>query len=275
MIIMKNYLLHSLVIITILFTQACTSTEIVTANSTPAVQSTEQIPYELLMDIGILPLNPNLGQANEQDSKNMVIPDVRKAESRFMAYQLKDTLELTGNWGAVRVVPNDQQAMDVLVSGKILQSHGEELQLQVIARDATGRAWFNKKYENKASKYSYRKTTRARIDPFQAIYNRIANDLLETMQEFTPEERARIRLVNELRFARRMSQDAFEGHLSNDGKGNYTMGVREQTIFPEVDLDNVEHVVGMSITLVTSAPDDEQGRALLELLGMPLRSAAA
>ena len=56
-----------------------------------------------------------------------------------------------------------------------------------------------------------------------------------------------------------------------DGKGNYTMGIREQTIFPEVDLDHVEHVVGLSVTLVTTAPNDEQGRALLEQLGVPLR----
>jgi len=60
-----------------------------------------------------------------------------------------------------------------------------------------------------------------------------------------------------------------------DGKGNYTMGIREQTIFPEIDLDNLEHVVGMSITLVTTAPNDEQGRALLAQLGVPLRSTAA
>ncbi len=59
-----------------------------------------------------------------------------------------------------------------------------------------------------------------------------------------------------------------------DGKGNYTMGVREQTIFPEIDLDNLEHVVGMSVTLVTTAVNDEQGRALLVQLGMPLRSTA-
>jgi large subunit ribosomal protein L5 len=57
-----------------------------------------------------------------------------------------------------------------------------------------------------------------------------------------------------------------------DGRGNYTMGVREQIIFPEIDLDKVEKVVGMSITLVTSARDDEQGRALLSALGVPFRT---
>jgi len=57
-----------------------------------------------------------------------------------------------------------------------------------------------------------------------------------------------------------------------DGRGNYTMGLREQTIFPEIDLDKVEKVIGMSVTLVTSAGNDEQGRALLNALGIPFRT---
>jgi large subunit ribosomal protein L5 len=57
-----------------------------------------------------------------------------------------------------------------------------------------------------------------------------------------------------------------------DGRGNYTMGVREQIIFPEIDLDKVEKVVGMSITLVTTARNDEQGRVLLSALGIPFRT---
>lgn len=57
-----------------------------------------------------------------------------------------------------------------------------------------------------------------------------------------------------------------------DGRGNYTMGLREQVIFPEIELDKVEKVVGMSITLVTTAKNDEQGKALLDALGMPFRS---
>ena len=57
-----------------------------------------------------------------------------------------------------------------------------------------------------------------------------------------------------------------------DGRGNYTMGLREQTIFPEIDLDKVEKVLGMSVTLVTSASNDEQGRALLNALGIPFRT---
>jgi large subunit ribosomal protein L5 len=58
-----------------------------------------------------------------------------------------------------------------------------------------------------------------------------------------------------------------------DGRGNYTMGLREQSIFPEIDLDKIEKVLGMSVTLVTTAGNDEQGKALLDALGIPFRTA--
>jgi large subunit ribosomal protein L5 len=57
-----------------------------------------------------------------------------------------------------------------------------------------------------------------------------------------------------------------------DGRGNYTMGIREQIIFPEIHYDKVEKVHGMNITIVTTARTDEEARALLSELGMPFRS---
>jgi len=54
-----------------------------------------------------------------------------------------------------------------------------------------------------------------------------------------------------------------------DGRGNYTLGVREQIIFPEVNYDSVERVTGMNITVVTTAGTDAEGKALLTHLGMP------
>jgi large subunit ribosomal protein L5 len=56
---------------------------------------------------------------------------------------------------------------------------------------------------------------------------------------------------------------------SFDGRGNYTLGLREQLIFPEIDYDKIDKIRGFEVTIVTSAPDDEQGRRLLQLLGMP------
>ncbi len=64
---------------------------------------------------------------------------------------------------------------------------------------------------------------------------------------------------------RGVSRDAF------DGRGNYTLGLREQLIFPEIDYDKIDKVRGMEITVVTSARSDDQAAELLEMLGMPFR----
>jgi len=60
-----------------------------------------------------------------------------------------------------------------------------------------------------------------------------------------------------------------------DGRGNYTIGLREQLIFPEIDYDKVDRIRGMEITIVTSARTDQEAKRLLELLGMPFQRAAA
>jgi large subunit ribosomal protein L5 len=63
------------------------------------------------------------------------------------------------------------------------------------------------------------------------------------------------------------------GHKSFDGKGNYTLGIKEQIIFPEINYDRIEKIKGMNVTIVTTARSDEEGRALLRYFGMPFRTA--
>jgi large subunit ribosomal protein L5 len=57
-----------------------------------------------------------------------------------------------------------------------------------------------------------------------------------------------------------------------DGRGSYTLGIREQIIFPEISFDKIDAIRGMDVTIVTSARNDEEGRALLREMGMPFRS---
>jgi large subunit ribosomal protein L5 len=64
---------------------------------------------------------------------------------------------------------------------------------------------------------------------------------------------------------RGVSPDAF------DGRGNYTLGLREQLIFPEIEYDKIDKIRGMEITIVTSARSDDQAAVLLQMLGMPFR----
>jgi large subunit ribosomal protein L5 len=69
-----------------------------------------------------------------------------------------------------------------------------------------------------------------------------------------------------IRDFRGIAPDAF------DGRGNYTLGLREQIVFPEIPYDKIDKIRGMEISIVTTARTDEEGRRLLELIGMPFRS---
>ena len=217
---MPGLALRLVTVLLLCISAACVN-QTVKSTSVPQVQTLqEELPEGLLLDVGVGIFDPGLDNGDEEEA--FLYPEVRRAEARYMPYLLVEAIQSSGAWGAVRVVPSDNQAMDLLVSGTILRSHGEELKLHVLARDATGATWLDKEYESKASRYSY-ESRRTRFEPFQAVYNQIANDLLKTQIGMTAEQLANIRLINELRFARSFSPDAFDGHLSSDGKGHYSI----------------------------------------------------
>ena len=88
----------------------------------------------------------------------------------------------------------------------------------------------------------------------------------ERMWEFL--ERLIVIAIPRIRDFRGLSAKSF------DGRGNYSMGVREQIIFPEIDFDKVDAVRGLDITITTTAKTDEEGRALLEAFNFPFRTQA-
>lgn len=205
----------SLIILSLILA-GCTSTKVITANSTPAIQADGSQADELVLDIGITPFDPNIPSKEEDLDNGFIIPDVRRAESGYIAYHLKDTLELTGNWGAVRVTPKASDTVGLHINGKILISDGEKLRINIQVVDATGKIWVNKIYEDTASKFSYEVI---KEDPFQDLYNEIANDILLVRQQASPDQISEIKTVANLRFAVDLAPNAFEGYLAeNNGR---------------------------------------------------------
>ena len=196
----------------------CTSTQIITANSTPAVQAT--VTDERRLDVGILPLEPGIPKDPKDIEKQLIVPDVRRAESTYIGYHLKDTLELTGNWAAVRVTPEPSNAVDLQLSGRILLSDGEQLKVNIRATDASGRVWFQRDYKDTASKFSYEMPTE---DPFQDLYNGIANDLLVAQQQLSDKQILNIKQVANLKFAEDLAPDAFGDYLQTSRSGRVTV----------------------------------------------------
>jgi hypothetical protein len=199
---------------------SCATTEIVTTTSEPAMVAQVPIEDALRLDVMILPFDPNLERIEAVESDIPISAEVRRAESRYQAYHLKETLEQTGNWGVVRVIPSPTNFQPLLVQAKILASDGENLRLFIKATDAAGSVWINKEYSDSASKYAYQSV---REDPFQDIYNQVANDLLKAHQARNASSIINIQNVARLKFAADLSPESVSNYLQTDRRGRVTV----------------------------------------------------
>jgi len=183
-----------------------------------AIQASSEIPAAQLLDVGVHLFDENVPADEKVREKERIFPDVRKAEARYFAMQLRNTLEGTGQWGQVRVIPADANALDVRVGGKILESNGMLLRLHARVEDASGRLWFEKDYQQDADTRSYKDGAGKSRDPFQNLYVNLANDLLAYRQTLAGADLENIRRVSELRFANDLAPYAFQSYLANDKK---------------------------------------------------------
>jgi hypothetical protein len=191
------------------------------------IQATTEIPENELLDVGVRIFDPGIPAEVENDAelqaKKGIYPDVRRAEARFMAMLLRNTLETSAQWGAVRVIPANAEFVDVIVNGRIVRSSGKELALEVTVKDSTGRTWFeNKKYEAEADIGSYLSDAALKArDPFQNVYSTIANDMLQFRKTLTADDQRQARVVTELRFAQDLAPSAYSGYVTQNAEGRY------------------------------------------------------
>ena len=161
-----------------------------------------------VFDAGELPENV--------DERHGLSIEIREAEARFIPIHLKYTMQRTGYWGTVRIVPDDDNGAEVLVRGKIEFSDGESLVLTVEALDSRNVLWFRKTYAETALLNEHFATEPEKEDTFQDLFNNIANDLAEYRNRLNPGEILEIQRVAELRYGQEMAPDVYGQYLSYD-----------------------------------------------------------
>ena len=127
---------------------SCAASRKVKYDSIEAVHAETELPEVALLDVGIVIFDPGVDE-NHEPGKDFVFPDVRRAEARYMPYHLKKTLEATGHWGSIWVLPERSEAVNLLISGRVDHSDGLEVELRIGAWDSTGREWINKTYKTR------------------------------------------------------------------------------------------------------------------------------
>lgn len=203
-----------------LFLVSCATHTVKSTSYTPIVRDSQDTPEYLLLDVGVAVFDPGLDEIKKSE-EDVTNHEIRVAESRYAPFLLSETLQRSANWGIVRVMPNQESPMDVSLKGTILSSNGEQMAIRIEVSDSTGRQWYTKEYKEEVSKFSYEPSERQKNDPFQVVYNTIANDLLEyRKRNLKNDELTEIRTVSEMLFAQRFSPDVFGQYLIKDQNGN-------------------------------------------------------
>jgi hypothetical protein len=218
---MKNgfHILASVAAI-LVFLSGCASYLAHKVGPTPIMRAQQEIPEDQLLDVGILVFNSE--ELSEEEAKDEgTNNDIRKAESHFIPYHLKNTLQQSGQWGAVQVIPAATDSFDLIVHGDILESSGQYLGLKIEVVDATGKRWLQKNYRAEAAQGTYVGNRPGEKDAFQDIYNAIANDLAEFKMKLTAAQIGKIRTTAKLKYAREFAPDAYEGYLAEGKNGQF------------------------------------------------------
>jgi len=221
---LSRYCQSVFLIISLLLVSACTKyeyheTKIVKLETPSAIQA-QSIDEQALLDIGIILFDEGV---DELDDESFAYANLRRSEAVWFSSQLRDTLERSQAWGLVRTLPSKSSVTDVNITGQLLESNGEVVKLNVVVSDSTGKQWFSKEYDQRASSYAYNPEVRLPEDPFQALFNEIANDVLRYHNELTIAQRLKIRNVSKVRFARDFVPQAFDSFIVKQDNGEYDL----------------------------------------------------
>jgi len=199
---------------------ACNTTTVRSTQTEPVLITGAAIPEDLLLDVGINIFDPDITDNKSEEVNGYT--KILEAEANYMPFKLMETIQGSGNWGVVRVIPNKQSEMDVWVDGKIIKSDGATLELDITVSDASNSKWYSKRYKQEVSKYAYDRNSN-KNEPFQNLYDEIANDMLLYYRKLSPTQITNIRTISQLQFAKRFSPEAFSDYIETDNKGRLTV----------------------------------------------------
>jgi hypothetical protein len=205
----------------------CTTSEVVVAHTIPLVPAQETIPEDQLLDVGVVVFDPGVpaGEIDKEVQEELLeegtFVHIRRTESYYMAVELRDAMQKSGNWGSVWVTPESSPAADLNVTAQILHSDGDFVSVAVKAVDATGRVWTDKLYQLETAAGAFNRQRYPDLDPYQDVFNGIANDLALARADLSAGETRSIRTVSSLKYAGNLSPEAFTGYVEEERNGTF------------------------------------------------------
>jgi hypothetical protein len=206
------------------------------------------------LNVSITVFDPGIPADQSTHRDLQVFPRIRQIEALFLPFVLRKTLAETNEWGAVRVVPEPNPAVELLLSGAIVNSDGTTLELKLVAVDASGHEWLNKTYTGAAPVSYEQGGEESGLSGYQKLYDEIAADLLTARTLIDSETLDDIAEISLLRYASQLAPTAFGDYLETAPDG--TFRILRLPADGDPMLERIERIRGVEYVM-TDAVDEE------------------
>lgn len=185
-------------------------------------EDVERVDVTPKLDVIIPVFDPGLPEDPDDYEDEGVWPELRRAEANRFAYKLKEKLEATGRFGAVRVTPDATATSDLYAIGRIEQSNGEEVEIELEVIDISGKRWIKESFEHEVSETFHKDQRNDGMDPYDPVFIEAANRIAAELDDYDQEELEDLHYLADIRFGANFSEQSFMPFMNVDG-GRFTL----------------------------------------------------
>ncbi|OUR71455.1 hypothetical protein A9Q78_09785 [Methylophaga sp. 41_12_T18] len=170
------------------------------------------------LDVIIPIFDPGLAEHEGNYADEGIWPELRRAEANRFAYKLKQALDNSNMFGAVRVTPDETASGDIYVLGKINESNGQEVEFDLNIVDIAGKEWFDDSFEHEVLESFYNDIRNENKDPYAPAFKEAADDIIKALQKRNATELENLKTIADLRFGASFNDAAFMEYMDSEGK---------------------------------------------------------
>lgn len=175
-----------------------------------------------IIDVIIPVFDPGLPEDPSDYDDGNIWPELRRAEANRFAYKLKEKLEITGQFGAIRVTPDSTATGDLYILGRIEQSNGEEVEIEIEVVDIGGKRWLHESFEYEVSEAFHRDQRNKGLDPYDPAFEEAATEIAAKLNDHSLQELEDLHYLADLRFGANFSEATFSQYMEIDD-GEYSL----------------------------------------------------
>ncbi|HIF51496.1 MAG TPA: hypothetical protein EYQ42_08240 [Thiotrichaceae bacterium] len=169
------------------------------------------------LDVIIPVFDPGLTGNEKSYKEEGIWPELRRAEANRFAYKLKQALDNTNVFGAVRVTPDKTASGDLYVLGKIIKSDGEDVKFDLNVIDISGKEWLDDTFNHEVQESFYENYRNNGKDPYEPIFIEAANDIVKVLKRRSNSELDNLKYIADLRFGASFNDVAFMEYMNTEG----------------------------------------------------------